>query len=139
MRKYRKELENKYDSNNPVPLNNLVDKREILKGLIFSAVSKTIDECIQEDILKEFFLTYRKEVIALSWFSECTAEEQLQAVAEDNYDNGYRSGYDKGSEQIRDLFSWLLSEGRIEDAQKASSDTDFTNLLLKEYDSCHTS
>ncbi len=139
VRKYRKELENKYDSNNPVPLNNLVDKREILKGLIFSAVSKTIDECIQEDILKEFFLTYRKEVIAMSWFSECTAEEQLQAVAEDNYDNGYRSGYDKGSEQIRDLFSWLLSEGRIEDAQKASSDTDFMNLILKEYDSCHTS
>ena len=132
VRKYRQEAEDRYDKENPVPLKNLVDKDTILKSLISSAVSKAIDECIEENVLKSFFLAYRQEVINMS-YSEYTAEEQLQIIANDRYETGYNNA----SKRINNLYSWLLSSKRYDDAQKAASDPAFQNKLLEEYDSCH--
>nr|WP_297709580.1 hypothetical protein [uncultured Butyrivibrio sp.] len=136
MRKYRQEAEDNYNKENPVPLRNLVDKDEILKSLISSAVSKAIDECIQENVLKDFFLTYRQEVIDMS-YSECTAEEQLEIIANDRYETGFNNGFSNGSKKTANLFAWLLSSKRYDDAQKASSDPEFLEQLMTEYDSCH--
>ncbi len=129
VRKYKQETEDRYNMNNPVPLKNLVNKEDILKKIISSAVSKAIDECIQENVLKDFFLTCRQEVIDMS-YSECTAEEQLQIIANDSYETGYNNA----SKRINGLYSWLLSNNRYSDIQKAIKDSDYLTQLFKEYD-----
>ncbi len=134
VRKYRKEAEDKYNSEHSVSLNNLVNKNEVSKELIYSATSKAIDECIQEEILKDFFLTYKQEVTEMS-YAESLYEEQLKILADDAYETAYKNGL----KRINNLIIWLLSLGRIDDLQKAASDPDFQDELLKEYDSCHPS
>ena len=45
------------------------------------------DECIDEDILKDFFEQYRKEVIEVSVI-EYSAERHINAVRNEAYDSG---------------------------------------------------
>ena len=146
VRKYKKETEEKYNSEHSISLNNLVNKNEVSKKLTYSAISKAIDECIQEDVLKEFLMTHRQEVTDMS-YAEALYKEQLQILADDAYETAYKDVYEtayedateKTSHRINELFSWLFSLGRIEDAKIAASDPDYQDQLLKEYDSCHTS
>ena len=132
VRKYRQEAEDKYNNENPVPLRNLVDKEEILKVLISSAVSKAIDECIQENVLKDFFLTYRQEVIDMS-YSECTAEEQIEIIANDRYKTGFDNGFSSAQQLMLELYEWLLSNNRLDDFAKAKDDPAFLDALIREY------
>lgn len=133
VRKYRQEAEDKYNNENKVKLKDLVDKEDILKVLISSAVSKAIDECIQENVLKDFFLTYRQEVIDMS-YSESTAEEQIEMIS--NYE--YETGYNNGQKSVTDLFAWLISKGSSTDIEKAVNDPEFLKNLLKEYNETST-
>ena len=132
VRKYRQEAEDKYNNENPVPLRNLVDKEEILKALISSAVSKAIDECIQENVLRDFFLTYRQEVIDMS-YSECTAEEQIEIIANDRYKTGFDNGFSSAQQLMLELYEWLLSNNRLDDFAKAKDDPAFLDALIREY------
>ncbi len=61
------------------------------KDLIKEAVTRAIDECISENILKDFFTSNREEAIDMSTL-ECTAEEYYQVVADENYDKGLSQG-----------------------------------------------
>ena len=142
VRKYKKETEEKYNSEHSISLNNLVNKNEVSKKLTYSAISKAIDECIQEDVLKDFLMTHRQEVTDMS-YAEALYKEQLQILADDAYETAYKAvyetAYENASHRINDLTLWLISLGRIDDLQKAASDPDYQEQLLKEYDSCHTS
>ncbi len=142
VRKYRQEAEDKYNSENPVPLKNLVEKEDVLKALISSAVSKAIDECIQENVLKDFFLTYRQEVINMS-YSESTAEEQIEIISNYQYENGFNNGFSNGfnngftdgQKNLNELYAWLLSNNRSEDMNKAIQDPEYLAKLQEEYKS----
>ena len=107
-------------------------KKEVSKAIIASAVSRAVDECIQEDILKDFFLSHKQEVIEMS-IMECTAEEQLKAIA----DGYYEDGYNNGTEMIIGLFSWLNKNNRNDDIERALSDKGYLAKMIEEYKETH--
>lgn len=67
------------------------------KSIIAEAVSKAIDYCIENDILKEFFLEHREEAISVGVL-EYSAERHMQAIGEENYEHGYKDGKSEGLE-----------------------------------------
>ncbi len=113
------------------------DEYNIRKNaLIKEIVIKTIDECIEEDILKDFFISNRKEAINMS-ILDCTAEEQLQVLTDESYDKGVSIGVSigvsQGTENTTDFFAWLYKNGRDADAKKAASNKKSFDKLFKEY------
>ena len=119
-----------------------------MKGIVSVAVEKAIDECIEEEILRDFFMEYREEVSTVA-ILEYSAEKHLQYEKEDSYnsgyDTGYGTGYDSGydtgnktghSAGIKDtteLFSWLKRQGREADILKAVDDPEFLTKLFEEF------
>ena len=110
------------------------------KGIIEQAVTTAIDECIKEDVLRDFFVVNRKEAIDMCSL-ECTAEEQLQVFADEAYDKGLAQGISQGITQgvsqgitsVNELYSWLFENGRSSDVLRATSDSDYIDDLFKEY------
>ncbi|WP_051545092.1 hypothetical protein [Butyrivibrio sp. MC2021] len=60
------------------------DKR---KEIIRLSVAQAIDECINENVLKNFFLQYRKEVVEVSVL-EYSAERHIQVIGDERYEEG---------------------------------------------------
>lgn len=128
VRKYKEIVEEKYNSSHKTSLNLLVDKEDVLKELISEAVAKAIDECIDENILKDFFITYRQEVIRMS-ILEYTAEGHIKELQDESYENGVNSGI----KNTTDLFSWLITNNRMSDIEKAVNDSSYLNQLFEEF------
>ena len=61
------------------------------KKIISEAVNKAIDWCIKNDILKDFFLKYRKEAVSVSVL-EYSAERHMQAIRDESFDLGLDKG-----------------------------------------------
>ena len=59
------------------------------------AVDKTIKECIQEDILKEFLMKHRAEARAMSIY-EYNEEEHMRMEREDAFEDGKIEGREEG-------------------------------------------
>ncbi len=59
------------------------------------AVSKAVDDCIRDDILKEFLLQNKAEVVKMTIF-EYDEEQHKQTIYDEGYEEGYGSGYDSG-------------------------------------------
>ena len=57
------------------------------------AVTSAIEECIREDILRDFFLKHKEEAIDMS-IEEYSFEKQFKVIREDGYESGYINGYD---------------------------------------------
>ena len=63
--------------------------------IIAEAVTKAIDWCIENDILKEFFQKYREEAVSVSVI-EYSAERHMQAIKEEGYEEGLSQGHANG-------------------------------------------
>ena len=124
VRKYIQEAEKNQGTGNLKSKKPSAKNNDLYKAFIASAVSRAIDECIQEDILKDFFLTYRQEVIAMSLY-ECTAEEIMQAREEEQYEIGQN--------ELDDLYAWLFANGRGADVQRAVTDKVYREKLKKDF------
>ena len=133
VRKYKQEAEAEYNSSHSTPLKLLADKIDIMNKLIKSAVTKAIDECINEDILKDFFTEYRKEINEVGVL-EYSYERHMQLVQDESYNNGFNNGIDTGVQNTTDLFSWLKSQARQDDVMKAIDDPVFLSELFAEYE-----
>ncbi len=139
VRKYIKEAKDAYNLSHETPL-HIIKKEDIEKKIISDAVSKAIDECIAEDILKDFFLANRQEVIDMGLFGY-TVEGHMQELQDESFEKGVEKGVEKGIKQgiekgadtISDLYAWLVAAGRNEDMQRAFTDKDFRAKLLTEY------
>ena len=59
------------------------------------AVSKAVDDCIRDDILKEFLLQNKAEVVKMTIF-EYDEEQHKQTIHDEGYEEGYDCGYDNG-------------------------------------------
>ena len=59
------------------------------------AVSKAVDDCIRDDILKEFLLQNKAEVVKMTIF-EYDEEQHKQTIHDEGYEEGYDSGYGSG-------------------------------------------
>ena len=60
------------------------------------AVKMAVEECINEDVLKEFLLEQKAEVIAMSIY-EYNEEYARKAFFEKGVENGYAQGVDIGN------------------------------------------
>ncbi len=67
------------------------NKEQIIRYII----TKAVEECIKEDILRDFFIEHRKEAIDVSTL-EVTEEEYMQVVADENYERGVSQGISQG-------------------------------------------
>ena len=101
------------------------------------AIRRAIDECIEENILKEFFLTRRDEVTRMTEI-DMTFETRLQYVKRDSYEEGLEDGRAEGREEGR-------AEGREEgikqerlhteaERKRADSEKNRADALQKELD-----
>lgn len=61
------------------------------------AVERAVDECIKEDVLREFLLKNRAEVVAMSIF-EYDEEKHMKYLRQEGFEEGYGKGYGKGEE-----------------------------------------
>ena len=48
-------------------------------------------------------------------------------------DEGIKEGIKEGEKNLNELYVWLFSQGRAEDVQKATRDSDYLNQLFEEY------
>lgn len=124
VRKHREEGILQYNASHPTPLNLMADNRDIMKEIVSVAVNKAIDDCIDEDVLRNFFIEYREEVSTVA-ILEYSAERHLQYEKEDSYNSGIKD--------TTDLFSWLKSNHREADILKAIDDPDFLARLFEEF------
>ncbi|MDD6810959.1 MAG: hypothetical protein PUD93_03690 [Lachnospiraceae bacterium] len=63
------------------------------------AVEEAVETCIREDVLKEFLLEQKAEVIAMSIY-ECNEEYVRKTLYEDGYESGKVEGYDSGQNKM---------------------------------------
>ena len=128
VRKYIKEAKDAYSNSHETPLNP-INKEDTEKRIISDAVSKAIDECIAEDILKEFFLANRQEVIDMGLFGY-TVEGHMQELQDESFEKGVEKGIEQGADAVSDLYAWLVASGRNEDMQRALTDKEYRTELL---------
>ena len=75
------------------------------------AVDRAMDECIREDVLREFLMKHRAEARAMSIF-EYDQERHMQQEREAGIEKGRRIGLAEGEEQLlRRLVQKNLSRG----------------------------
>lgn len=89
-----------------------------------SAVTRAVDECICEDILKDFLIKQKAEVIKMSIY-EFDEEREMKLIRE--------SEREFGEYRIRTLYKYLLSDNRIDDLKRATEDALYCNALCEEY------
>lgn len=100
VRKYTKEL--KISNSSDGKSNSNTSDSDYMDN-ITTAVTKAVDECIAEDILRDFFITRREEAIKVS-VQEYTDEMFYSELASDSFDEGVQ--------YTAELFSWLFANGR---------------------------
>ena len=59
------------------------------------AVNKSINECLKENILTDFFNKNRREIVGLSIF-EYDEEKELELLKKDQFEYGMEKGMEKG-------------------------------------------
>ena len=66
-----------------------------LKMSASEAVEKAVTECIQEDVLRDFLIANRKEVVSMSIF-EYDEEKEIKLIREAEYQAGVEDGIETG-------------------------------------------
>ncbi|MBP3458027.1 MAG: hypothetical protein J6K58_02340 [Lachnospiraceae bacterium] len=88
------------------------------------AVERAVEECIDHNILKDFLLEQRAEVVKMSIY-EYDEEREMKLIREDERD--------LGREEVLLLNKFLLEDNRIEDLRKATEDAAYREALREEY------
>lgn len=92
------------------------------------AVNRAVNECIAENVLKDFLLDQKAEVVKLSIY-EYDEERELQLIREGEREIGRKEGKDK----LNKLYQRLKSDNRVADLMKAIDDKEYQNRLMEEY------
>ncbi|MBD5542236.1 MAG: hypothetical protein HDR00_13815 [Lachnospiraceae bacterium] len=107
------------------------------------AVVKAVDECIEQNILREFLTKQKAEVVKMSIY-EFDEEREMKLIREDEREIGREEGLEKGREEGREegrvkverilmLNKILLSDNRIDDLKRAVDDEAYREVLCEEY------
>ena len=102
-------------------VNKVRVKTDVEKIDIRTAVTETVDECIAENVLSEFFRNHREEVITVSIY-EYDEEGHLEIVKEEGRQLGLAEGLNKGI----NAFIKLCKDMNL-------SDDDTVNKLIEDY------
>ncbi|WP_051207676.1 hypothetical protein [Butyrivibrio sp. AE3006] len=134
VRKYREEYMNSIgdEVQNDANFDESLFKKEVIR----KAVEKAIDECIKEDILRDFFVKYRKEVIKVGVL-EYSAERHLQVIKDEGYALGCRDTENELRPQIDSLTKEKEAavsekEAAVKEKEDAVKEIEYLRQLLKE-------
>lgn len=113
---------------------------ESLNMKLEHAVEVAVEERVQSNILKDFLIEQKAEVIAMSIYEyneESARKLNYEAGEEAGYARGEEVGYARGEEagyaRINRLYGLLLTKGRMEDMQKALEDAEYRVQLFAEF------
>lgn len=109
---------------------------EIRKNLetmeLKQAVELAVEECIRKDILKDFLVQQRAEVVAMSIY-----EYNEEYVRKSFFEDGEKSGYDRGKvdgeDRLGKLISMLLKENKLEEISIVSSNAEARKEYYEKY------
>ena len=82
---------------------------------IEEAVRLTVDECIEEGILRDFLISQKAEVIKMSIY-EYDFDEHMDVIREESYEDGFAEGEAKG-------LAVGEAKGRAEGVAKTKAET----------------
>ena len=82
-------------------VNKVRNKKNVEKKDIETAVNEAIDECIQENVLSDFFRKNRSEVVGVSIY-EYDEEGHMEVLKEEQYRKGVADGIEKGIQQEKE-------------------------------------
>ena len=105
-------------------------------GLTDQAIRETIRICKDEDVLKGYLEEHEREVtsIMMALFDE---ESIQKAYGKEKFDEGRAEGRTEGKAEgtgiMARLAALLVKDGRIDAIVRASTDEEYRNLLMKEY------
>jgi hypothetical protein len=108
------------------------------------AVDQAIDDCINDNVLKEFLIKCRTEVqeVVLSTFDQ---ENHDRILKEDSLEKGKKIGEKIGekrgkelgkeemNQQLNQLILHLQKDNRMDDLIRSATDAEFQQKLLEEY------
>jgi hypothetical protein len=117
-----------------------VDQRVADGTLLKTAIAEAIDFCIQNDVMEDILVKYKSEVlgILLTEYDERKTMRMFQRESrKDGMAEGLAAGRVEGRVEARDqmnlLNSFLLRDNRLEDLKRSTTDLEFQNQLLHEY------
>lgn len=124
------------------------------------AITKAIDECVEEDVLREFLLRRKKEVMN-SILTQYDEEKVMQMISEESYEDGLRDGEERGMKigeergmkigeergmkigeergmklgeaRVKALTQKLTEANRFDDLKRIFSDEEYCAKLYKEF------
>ena len=111
---------------------------------IENAVDKTINECIQEGILKDFLLQNKAEAKKVSIY-EYNEEEHMRMERRDAYEDGVAEGLalgreeglvagrEEGRSQLFQLISKMISDGLSDQISRLANDSAFYEEMMQKY------
>ncbi len=97
------------------------------------AVVKAVDECIEQDILREFLMKQKAEVVKVSIY-EFDEEREMRLIREDEREIGQEIGQQTGEQRILMLYRVLMADNRLGDFERAVDDKEYLEELCREYD-----
>lgn len=114
---------------------------EQYKGNLEYAVDCAVNECIEENILKDFLVKHRAEVKNVI-LTEYDAKQHIEAEKSESYREGEAHGRKEGRKEgklegesnFATLSLKLLSEGKTEELKRAAQDDQFRQKLYQEYE-----
>ena len=114
-------------------------RENLLHMDIDEAVESAVNYCIRNNILADFFLRNKAEVMKVAIF-ECNVEEEMKKIGNDYYENGLEEGKLQGLEEGKlDTMLSLYSEGLITKEvaleKLEMSEEEFMELLAGRLDS----
>lgn len=104
------------------------------------AVTRAVNECIRENVLRDFLLEQKSEVIKMSIY-EFDEEREMKLIREDEREIGREEGKEEGREQGRAegeqrvlmLNRYLLADDRMEDLKRGLEEEEYRMALYQEY------
>lgn len=92
------------------------------------AVIKAVEECIRENILRDFLMEQKAEVVRMSIY-EFDEEREMAIIRADERE----LGREEGERRITVLYKYLLDDERTEDLRRAVEDDAYRSILCEEY------
>lgn len=108
------------------------------------AITQAIEECIRENVLRDFLMRRKKEVIN-SILTQYDEEEVMKMISKESYEDGVEYGMQVGEERgmkigeelgetrFKILAQKLTEADRLEDLKRALSDARFCDEMYREF------
>lgn len=97
-----------------------------------TALNRAMDYCIENDILKEFLLRNRAEVLGML-LEEFDAEKYERTIRGEGWEEGREEGIEEGIERMAALTSTLLFNGLTMELERATKDSQYREELFRKY------